>query len=77
MQRWPDEYTIGVRHPLVLGPWLHEFPDEAAVARYLQTLVYRWNIVTLNIAGNRERTQPGIGACVERLLRVALARPVE
>ena len=40
----------------------------------LRTWIIAQRINTLNVAGNRERTNPGIGARTEAILRVALNR---
>ena len=64
----------GLEKPVLIVPRSRDF-DSAH--REIRTWIHENKIAVLNVAGNREELNPGIGAWAEQLLMVALCDPLD
>lgn len=73
------DYCVQLRRPTYcLDRLALRAGDEALAlhADFIKKWIVHHQIITLNVAGNRERTQPGISAEAARLLKLVLTRHV-
>lgn len=66
------KYCLDYKRPYLVIEWRHDYPSIYAVDKYLQEWITKNNILVLNIAGNRESTNPGIQEALIKYLDLVL-----